>query len=173
MIITTFIEYCHDDIRKIEFYDVRKEKQNFCNKNVWFNIFNCCYIFDEMFSIIRIMLYTWNTIHSCTTTKVSFRPTRQILIIVLNAIFSYLWKSLIWSNWLQAYSMYLKKSLQWGSNSRPLVYKTSALTTELWRRCIKSLKGFILTNDVQWVKWIDRFKSLNSNIIRKRLEHIF
>ena len=27
-----------------------------------------------------------------------------------------------------------KISLQWGSNSRPLVYKTSALTTELWRR---------------------------------------
>ena len=32
-------------------------------------------------------------------------------------------------------------SPQWGSNSRPLVYKTSALTTELWRHicCIKDL----------------------------------
>lgn len=30
--------------------------------------------------------------------------------------------------------IYWPCSPQWGSNSRPLVYKTSALTTELWRR---------------------------------------
>lgn len=37
-------------------------------------------------------------------------------------------------------------SPQGESNSRPLVYKTSALTAELWRRCGRSLE----TVGLQW-----------------------
>ena len=46
------------------------------------------------------------------------------------------WTRCVWHAWdFSRNTVNLwKGSPQWGSNSRPLVYKTSALTTELWRR---------------------------------------
>ena len=45
-------------------------------------------------------------------------------------------------------------SAQGVSNSRPLLYKTSALATELWRQLnLMDHNGLIISDNLQTVKW--------------------